>query len=74
MTIDEYRDQVRARYYKLTPFRLGYMVGQADDDPALCPYETAHTIELFKAGHKAGKEQKQRQQQWEQEAKGDSED
>lgn len=65
--IDEYRAKVRERYYKLTPFRLGYVIGEADDERDLCPYETPHTIELFNAGHKAGQESRQRRQERERE-------
>jgi len=62
MTIEDYRAQARARFGALTPYRLGFMVGLADDDRALCPYEAWHSAQLFDQGHAAGLESRRRAQ------------
>jgi hypothetical protein len=67
--IDEYRAIARQRFYhRCTPFRLGLVVGEAGDDRALCPYESAHSIALFNQGYDAGQEDRKRQQERQDEA------
>lgn len=60
MTLDDYRNQARERYFFLTPYRLGFVIGDDDGDPALCPYEGPHTVKLFHQGYRNGQEHRQK--------------
>lgn len=62
-SLDEYRAQARERYHHLTPYRLGWVIGEADGDPALCPYERWRTVQVFRQGYLQGRDYRQKKTQ-----------
>jgi len=63
MTLEDYRCQARERWGVATPYRLGFMVGMADDDTVACPYQSAmHAARLFNLGRLHGKDYRDRHQ------------
>lgn len=68
MTLENYRTQARERYYHLTPYRLGWVIGEADGDPALCPYERPRTAHVFRQGYLQGRDYRQKKMQGVQDA------
>lgn len=60
MIVDPYapfRDEVRRRWYRMTAFRLGIVIGESDRHLP-CPYDTDRGIDSFAQGLAYGREKR----------------